>query len=230
MNNPRQTIDFSSVLASAVHDMKSSLNLLQQSIDQLGAEIGAESDSAKQLLSRAHYEAARLNTGLVQVLSLYRAEMESLPLNVDECFIEDLLENLHLANENYIANKNMVIKIQQQEGLCRYIDSDLVSILLNDVLVNAMRYGKREIHINAFEQDDYLIITIEDDGEGYPASMLESNELTMHELRISEGRTGLGLFFAKLIASAHSEGDKSGSIHLSNGGTLGGSVFTLKLP
>jgi len=40
----------------------------------------------------------------------------------------------------------------------------------------------------------------------------------------------LGLFFAKLIANAHSQGDKVGSIALSNGGSLGGSVFEVKIP
>jgi len=40
----------------------------------------------------------------------------------------------------------------------------------------------------------------------------------------------MGLFFAKLIANAHSQGDKVGTIALSNGGSFGGSVFEVKIP
>lgn len=230
MTKPRQLIDFSTVLASAVHDMKSSLNLLQQSIDSLSECLPAENSVASNHLSTAHYEASRLNTGLVQLLSLYRAEMENLPINVDECFIEDLLENICLNNESYIAHKKMSIEIQQQADLCRYLDEDLITLLLNDMLVNAMRYGKSKIKLNAFEQDDWLVLQVEDDGPGYPQNMLETNALRMSEFSLSEGRTGLGLFFARLIAEAHSVGDKQGQIILKNGGSFGGSVFTLKLP
>ena len=60
--------------------------------------------------------------------------------------------------------------------------------------------------------------------------MLKSNDTNMRDFNISTGRTGLGLFFARIIAEAHTNDDKKGSIHLANGGVLGGSVFTLKLP
>ncbi len=46
----QQLIDFSTVLAAAVHDMKSSLNLLQQSIDGLNKTITADNHSAQQFL------------------------------------------------------------------------------------------------------------------------------------------------------------------------------------
>jgi hypothetical protein len=52
----------------------------------------------------------------------------------------------------------------------------------------------------------------------------------MQEYDARNGRTGLGLFFANIIARAHRSGNKQGSINLSNGSALGGSIFTLKLP
>ena len=60
--------------------------------------------------------------------------------------------------------------------------------------------------------------------------MLEATTINIQDFDISQGRTGLGLFFARLIAEAHVQGNRKGSISLSNGGALGGSVFTLKLP
>ncbi|GAA0857374.1 HAMP domain-containing sensor histidine kinase [Aliiglaciecola litoralis] len=204
--------------------------MLQQSIDALNLCIGTDNEQAKPMLSTAHYEAARLNTGLVQVLSLYRAEMENLPINEDECFIDDLLEDIFITHENYLGHKNMSLNVEQTPGLVRYLDKELITLLLNDILVNAMRYGQQKLLVSAFEDDGWLVIQVEDDGAGYPTRMLESNSALMQNLKISEGRTGLGLFFARLIAATHRRGDRQGEISFTNGGKLGGSVFTLKLP
>ncbi|WJG11009.1 HAMP domain-containing sensor histidine kinase [Aliiglaciecola sp. LCG003] len=225
-----QLIDFSTVLASAVHDMKSSLNLLQQSIDSLNATVSDEDTKTKTFLSTAHYESARLNTGLVQLLSLYRAEMENLPIHEDECHIEDLIDNMLLTHQGYFGHKNLTFSVEQAPGLVRYLDEQMVTLLLNDILVNAMRYGQSRLLLSAYEQDGWLIISIEDDGPGYPKDMLQASSLDMRDIVIREGRTGLGLFFARAIAAAHHRGERKGEINLSNGGKLGGSVFTLKLP
>lgn len=60
--------------------------------------------------------------------------------------------------------------------------------------------------------------------------MLEKSHEDLADFQLSQGRTGLGLFFARLIASAHSQGKQQGEISLSNGGSLGGSVFRVKIP
>ena len=52
----------------------------------------------------------------------------------------------------------------------------------------------------------------------------------LRPLSISQRKAEYVIGFARLIAEAHSNGDNRGSISLSNGGILGGSVFTLKLP
>ena len=230
MAENRQVIDFSSVLAAAVHDMKGSLNLLLQSLEQLSSSISPENTQAKNFLCTAHYESARLNTGLVQLLSLYRAETENLPITVDECYIDDLLEDITLTHESYLKLNKISLEVIQTDNLICYLDKGLILLMLTDILVNAMKYGKRKLRLSALEEEQWLVIRIEDDGPGYPNSMLETNDLSMLDMNIIEGRTGLGIFFAKLIANSHSKGDKKGNIHLSNGGQLGGSIFTLRLP
>jgi hypothetical protein len=60
--------------------------------------------------------------------------------------------------------------------------------------------------------------------------MLENNENSMTNFNLTAGRTGLGLFFAHLIAKAHQNQGKTGRIELSNGGRYGGGVFKLYLP
>ncbi|MBT0587164.1 sensor histidine kinase [Alteromonas oceanisediminis] len=223
-------IDFSLVLAAAVHDMKNSLSLLMQSLETLETNIDEHNSTARQQLSDVHYEAARLNTGLVQMLSLYRSELSELPLNIDEHFIEDVFTELAGANAIYIRQRNVTLNLHYENDISGFFDKDLIFLLLNDVLINAMRYGNQTIDLSASMVDNQLVITIEDDGQGYPQRMLEQSTTGLADFNVSQGRTGLGLFFARLIAKAHSNHDQHGKIELSNGGKYGGSVFKVKLP
>ena len=227
---PRQTIDFSSVLAAAVHDMKNSLWLLIQSIETLSDILPKESHDAHIQIASVHYEASRLNTNLVQILSLYRAELDKLPVTVDECFLVDLFDDVMGSVRIYMERKNLLVSVEVDDELSWYLDSELIFLLINDVMINAMRYGTSQILLKATVKDNKLVIIVEDDGPGYPQSMIEKCMEELSEFHVSNGRTGLGLFFARMIATAHIRNGDSGEISLSNGGTLGGSVFKVKLP
>jgi len=230
MSEKDQAIDFSTVLGSAVHDMKNSLCLLMQSIENLGQSLVETDPLSREHLASAHYEAARLNTGLVQLLSLYRAGLDNLPLNIDEHYMEDVIDDLLATNQSYLNHKNMILEVSQSADLVWYLDADLIGILLNDVVINAMRYSQNKILLSVYTQNKQLVFKVEDDGPGYPQSMLDANNINMQDYNIGQGRTGLGLFFARLIAQAHTKGETKGTISLENGGSLGGSIFILTLP
>jgi signal transduction histidine kinase len=224
------SIDFASVMAVAVHDMKNSLSLLMQTIEDLSKSLPPAQDESRQQIVDLHYEANRMNTTLVQILSLYRAELDSLPLNIDECFMEDLAYELIESNKTYTKQKNITCIVDVDSELSWFTDKDLLFLLMNDVLVNAIRYGASEIKISTLVEDGYLCITVEDNGSGYPQRMLDMSDAAMESLCVSEGRTGLGLFFARMIAQTHKNKNRQGSIKLSNNSVTGGSIFKVLLP
>ncbi len=223
-------IDFATVLASAVHDMKNSLCMLIQSMDLLQQDLAPLSANASQELARIHYEASRLNSNLMQLLSLYRVERDQLPLHLDEYFVEDLVEEVVIKNEMYSEQKQIQVAIETEPHLCWFFDNDLVSNLLNDMFVNALRYSSGKLLLKASTNEQQLCLELHDDGDGFPDYMLENNDNSMTNFNLTAGRTGLGLFFAHLIAKAHQNQGKTGRIELSNGGRYGGGVFKLYLP
>jgi signal transduction histidine kinase len=224
------SIDFASVMAVAVHDMKNSLSLLMQTIEDLSKSLPPTQIENRQKIVDLHYEANRMNTTLVQILSLYRAELDSLPLNIDECFMGDLVYELIESNKTYTKQKNINCIVDVDSELSWFTDKDLLFLLMNDVLVNAIRYGASEIKISALVEDGYLCISVEDNGSGYPQRMLDMSDAAMESLCVSEGRTGLGLFFARMIAQTHKNKNRQGSIKLSNNSVTGGSIFKVLLP
>lgn len=223
-------IDFASVLASSVHDMKNSLCMLLQSIELMHTELAEKAPDSQQELAKIHYEANRLNTNLLQLLSLYRLERAQLPLQVDDYYLCDLLEEIQLKNELYIAQKQIQLQIDCDEELHWFLDRDLITNLLNDIVVNAIRYTQQRLCICAYLSEQMLVIEVHDDGAGFPENMLTDSKQLMSKVELSRGHTGLGLFFAHLIASAHQHQGQLGQIALTNGGKFGGGVFKLQLP
>ena len=65
----------------------------------------------------------------------------------------------------------------------------------------------------------------------FPQEIIDlAKEDVASQINFVKNRSGLGLFFAKLIAKAHINSGKVGKITLENGGCLGGSCFSLYLP
>jgi K+-sensing histidine kinase KdpD len=223
-------IDFASVLASTVHDMKNSLCMLIQSTELIQQESQQLSDGARDELARLNYEANRLNSNLLQLLSLYRLERNQLPVQIDEHYLSDITEEVILKNQFFTEQRKLQLELEQQENLCWFFDYDLIVNLLNDAVANALRYCKMRILLVAKLQDNNLCVEVHDDGPGFPDFMLNSDNMDMNTPDLANNHTGLGIFFAKLIAAAHINKGVHGTVSLFNGGRLGGGVLRLTLP
>lgn len=232
INTAKDTVDYSMILTSAVHDMKNSLCLVLQSIETMSNELEQKQENTKHTATLAdlHYEVLRLNSSLIQVLALYRDENDQLPVNMAECFIADYFNELCVKNQIYSKNHQIEISVDIDPELVWYCDHNLINYLLSDVFINALRYSKGKIKVNAAIADNKLVVTVADNGQGYSQNMLSAQSHSMAELSNKQGRTGLGLYFARLIANAHINNGQSGEISLTNGGDLGGGIFTLTLP
>ncbi|MCA1767166.1 MAG: ATP-binding protein, partial [Idiomarina sp.] len=163
--------------------------------------------------------------------TLYRENNDALPLNRDQHHLDELIEELLLNNELYLEQRGITVNTEIDETATGWFDRDLIFHLLNDIIINAMRYTADKLFIKVETHDDGSCqVLIHDNGDGFPADMLESAAMPMQQLNVSQARTGLGLYFAHLIANAHERNNKKGFIELKNNGHLGGGVFSLTLP
>lgn len=226
-----QILDFTSVLATAVHDMKNSLSMLTQSTEAIALRSKQQGREDSEELSRLHYEVSRLNGSLMQLLALYRFEKNQMPITIEEHYLEDLLKDIYFKNLSFCEQTHKHVEVEVDPSLCWYVDGVLLDYVLNDIVMNALRYSKKWIKISAFEADKQLCIQVDDDGAGFPEEIVHlANSGTQPSTHFVKNRSGLGLFFAKLIAKAHTNSGKEGTIHLENNSPLGGSRFRLYLP
>jgi signal transduction histidine kinase len=223
-------IPFPTVLASTVHDMKNSLGMLLQSLDAILQRVPEEQRSEMRELGVLQYEAARVNTTLVQLLALYKLEQDQLPLNIGYHGVLDFVESITASHTELLAVRHIEVEFAVDDELSWFFDYDLCASVINNVVTNTIRYTKNKIMISAWIEENQLIIEISDDGPGYPANMVEQAASYMLGINHSTGSTGLGLFFAGQVAQLHQKNNQKGHIALQNGRRLPGGEFRLYLP
>ncbi|MEQ6884439.1 HAMP domain-containing sensor histidine kinase [Salicola sp. Rm-C-2C1-2] len=223
-------LDFSTVLASTVHDMKNSLGMLLNSLDEVRDSVSGDVRGSRPFTT-LEYEAQRVHGDLIQLLSLYRLSEEKLCATVEEQLVSDFLDEQHAHHERLLEGLEINLEVHtepdSEEG---YFDTQLVSGVLTNVINNAIRYARSQLHLNARTDDGWLVLSVEDDGPGYPESMLAVDFSGTERVDFSTGSTNLGLYFAQRMAGMHTVGNRQGFTRLRNGGALGGSVFELWLP
>ncbi len=219
--------DLSAFLASAVHDMKNSIgmliNFLETSIPELGADT--QTKAAPML-----YEVKRVNDNLIQMLAIYKVGNQFYPFDLAENAIDEFVGEIVEQNKTLLEYSGITLDVEYDEGLSWYFDRELVFGVVTHALNNAMHYTRDKLLLAVREEDGELVIRVEDNGSGYPQSVLEAGDAVSKGVNFASGSTGLGLYFSSMVARLHRNRGKSGGILLENGGKFGGSCFILRLP
>ena len=221
-------ISFSTILASTIHDVKNSLGVVLSSLDELLCSGDAAPPTGR--LIKLRCEAQRVSDNLVQLLALYKMENQGLALNIDEYFVHDFLEELLASEKAVLETRNIELDFQCANDLAWYFDRDLIAGVLKNAINNALRHARTQVRVTAEEKNHYLVLSVNDDGEGYSGDMLADGRQCGHGVNFSSGNTGLGLYFTSRVAELHKNKDRQGAIELGNGHVLGGACFSIKLP
>ena len=227
---PEESLDFSLILASSVHDMKNSVGMLLASLEEFVHDSVDQTPEQNKRLATLQYEASRINGELVQLLSVYRMQGNRLPVHIEECYPSDTLDDQVARNDMLLQMRNVAIEIDCDHDLRWYYDNEMVGGVIHNVLVNCARYTKSKIKIVATIDNDELCIAIADDGGGYPPDMIKNPLVNDDRVDFQTGSTHLGLFFAASVAAMHKRDSRVGRIQLLNKGLLGGGEFRLYIP
>lgn len=223
-------LDFETVLASSVHDMKNSLNMLLCTLDEVTENCKPEVCSSASKFTQLQYEGQRLNNDLIQLLAIYRIGNAQYVPNICEHAVEDFLEESALQYETLLSPKGINIELDCEPGVTGFFDREMVAGVVNNVVNNAYRYSKDRICLSATEEAGYLVISVGDNGKGYPDSMLCEHSDQLTSVNFATGSTGLGLYFSSLVAKMHKTKVKEGYVSFSNTGIDGGGRFSIYLP
>jgi len=224
-------IDFSTLMASTVHDMKNVIAAVSQAYESLLAEMPEALQRSPQA-RLIEQEALRLDAMLMQLLGLYKLEHGQLLLQPVYYSLDELFEDLHNRHRELLEYRNIDLQIELEDPhLEVYLDVSLIGTVLDNALGNALNFCKKTIRLTAQRADDGILLTINDDGAGYPVNLLGAvRDKPSSGMDRNSGSTGLGLYFAANIVAMHDQDNRPARLELNNNGTLPGACMTVWLP
>ncbi|SDX69985.1 hypothetical protein SAMN05421644_11014 [Allochromatium warmingii] len=225
------SLDFSDILASSVHDIKNSLGLILTNLDDLIANPDNRIANPSQANVLQH-EVRRANGSLIQLLTLYKLGQQQLSVRISDNNVSEFFNELIAENLSVCRSLNLEVLAVCDPDLEGYFDTELIRSVLDSTIGNARRYARRQIQLNAECQAEYLVLRVEDDGPGFPDYLTTLRDYRPSALREKSDatHTQLGLYFAARIAQLHRHGEHSGRIQLHNAHQLSGGCFELWLP
>lgn len=204
--------------AGIAHELRNPLTSIQVALENLRHDVQeAELTERVDLISD---EVKRITLQLNQLLDQARQRPEA-PVQVD---ISAEFKNL-VALASYQLHQQILVRCEADRWLnCLLPRSRLRQVLLNLILNSGQVIGEKagEIVLQAWRENDRLIMTVTDTGPGFPPEMLKTGVRPFHSRRI--GGTGLGLVMVRRFS-----GDLGGELQLSNRDT-GGARVILSLP
>lgn len=227
-----EDISFTDLIASSIHDMKNSLNMQVNYLESIAIACQKRGDTATfESLERVIYQSNRMNSNLIQLLSLYKLGKSIYPIDIAEQDIRELIDEALLQNKSIMELKGLTISVDCAPDCYWYIDRDLVTGVLINAMNNAYNYTKDKIRVAARIERGCLELRIEDNGQGYPANMLLHEGVAADKsINFLSGSTGLGFYFSSQVANLHKNGERQGTLTIENGGAYGGGCFVLRLP
>ena len=206
------------------HELKTPLAVIMSECEFILDETN--DDSLKERMSAVLTQCGRMNGIIVSLLEIGKSGKEG--LHMEEVCLQAVAESVAgtLAGQAENAAVRLSVECGETEA---YGDAFQLSRLIENLMSNAIKYGKRGGHVwvAAKPAGSTVILTVSDDGIGMDKKNLSKvfNRFFREDRRRDAGgSTGLGLSIAKWIAEQH-------------GGSIGvdskkdrGTVFTVVLP
>ena len=202
-------------IADASHELRSPVATLRSNLELAGSN---ELDP-----SEIRGEVLRLENLVDDLLHLARRDgaepSPTLLVDVDDI----VLEEVSRAAITEVKIDAGAVSAAQLRG----VPGDLTRLVRN-LLDNAVRHARRQVHVSLGERDDHVEFVVDDDGPGIPAeerhNVFERFGRVESDRGRKSGSTGLGLAIVRAIVDSH-----GGSIEISDA-PLGGARCVVRLP
>jgi tRNA-dependent cyclodipeptide synthase len=181
-------------------------------------------------------EITRLSKFITDTFDTSKFLAKEIQLNLKKDNFSDFLKNIVKNHQKFIDNKNIRIEINHFDNYCFYFDQSLITRVIDNLIMNAIRYSPEEKRITISLYKSYLRNSeipamhccINDEGIGVPVNEVESIFEPFVESSRTESKAcgvGLGLSICKEIIEAH-----SGNIWVENNSLKPGVTFNFTIP
>lgn len=149
----------------------SSINLVERyyKADENTWQNSPYKEKVEKHFSKINQSVDLLTQIMNQFLSISRIEENSLNFKKEQFNLKQLLFDI-VENTRTTAKKKQEVKIEFSGLTEFYSDKEILSIILRNLLTNALKYSFEEttVHVKVDNQEDSLTISVKDNGIGIP--------------------------------------------------------------
>lgn len=211
--------------ASVAHDIRTPITILKGYLDYLEKMIPQDKLTEDMLLDTVSSMQGAVNR-LEQYVDCVRdvekienIEIEKRPENVKR-----LLDEMRSNVQQLETNKEILISSNIMTMDEVRLDKSVLFRIFENLLQNALRYAKKQVRINISQKKDFLILTVEDDGNGFAGKDLEKAATVFYSSDKEGQHFGIGLSICRILCEKH-----GGLLSISNNKNKRGACVTAKL-
>lgn len=218
---------YNTLFNSLSHELRTPITTIIGATDNLqtGSERLTDQDKSA-LLDEISIASLRLNDQVENLLNMSRLESGYLKVKKDWCDINDLVYRTIQHLEPLLEKNRTAVYIPERFPLFK-LDFGLMEQVLYNLISNAAIHTPPDstVTIVADCLEEKLVITIADNGQGFPENEIALVFDKFYRLQGTKtGGTGLGLSIARGFVEAH-----NGTIRLENMPVCG-AMFTIEIP
>ena len=202
------------------NDLDFSLPILSN--DEMGQlcaafeEMRSELLKSNRLLWQQAEERKRLNAAfshdLRNPITVLKGSVKLLRQGIQDEQTIDRLESYTLRIEQYVEAMSSVQKLEQlskkvsvsvQSGGTVCIDYGLFLTVAENLIGNAARFAEKAISIHITLQNNSMTLNVEDDGAGYPLSLMQNGPTPFETTSSNSSHFGMGLYSSRILCEKH---------------------------
>jgi len=192
--------------ADAAHELRTPLAALKLQVELV--ERAPDDGARGAALAELEEGVDRASHLVEQLLAMARLEPEALARNFGDCDLVAIAKDVIVARATLAADRKIDLGLARSATVRARGDAASLSMLLANLLDNALRYTPEGGRIDVAIDDDagHAIFSVADTGPGIPASERERVFDRFHRgahAGADQNGSGLGLSIVKRIADAH---------------------------
>ena len=202
------------VQASVAHDLRNPISIIEGYTEYLQTNLQNDNlskDKILEITSNINKTAKRLERYTDSIRTINA--LEDIEVNRKEISTRKFIEDVKSDLKQMTKSKGIGLDLEAEKLFKEKIkiDSYIVYRILENIINNALRYSKEKIILSFNIQENYLIISIVDDGIGFSEDVLKERNNLIIPTSSDDKHCGLGLIISRILCKKH-----GGKLELSN--------------
>jgi signal transduction histidine kinase len=192
-------------VSDASHELRTPLAILKGELE-LAMTHAVTVDAFREAVASAAEETDRVVQLAEDLLVIARSDQGRLPVSAVDVPALELLQSTAQRFNGRSLEHHASLVVNVDDGLTLLADPLRLEQAIGNLVDNALRHGRGTVSLSAVRgSDDMDVISVTDDGPGFPPEFLEVafERFTRGDVARGRGGTGLGLAIVRAIVEAH---------------------------